>query len=326
MIQRVSILDTPHRRLSTDLPASDVPSALARPTQIVWVDILAPTSEDLDWLADTFHFHPLALEDCAHAHQRPKVDTYDGYFFVVLYDALFEQGSGQVRELAMFWGGNYVVTVHAQPIPDLDVAWQRWFAADYRREQNSGLVAYLIFDTIVDNYFPVIEQISERLEAAEESIFTRSGKQSIRPVFALKKELIQLRKVVVPLRDVFTLLIRREVGLIDSQTLPYLQDVYDHLIRVADAIDTQRDLISSTVDAYLSTVANRTNEIMRRLTILSTILLTPTVFAGIWGMNFQQMPELNWTYGYPLALVLMLLAVALELVIFRHLGYFGRRD
>jgi magnesium transporter len=323
MIRHVCTLDTTNHACHTDVAPTDVRAALERHDHVVWVDIETPTGEDLAFLADEFHFHPLALEDCTHPHQRPKVDTYEGYFFLVIYATAYDAPRHKLAttEIDIFWGPNYVVTVHKGPCDDLNQAIDRWKSAGAFAAQGASFLTYLIVDSVVDNYFPVIEAINEQIEAIEERIFLSFDQKAIQRIFSLKKQLIQLRKAVVPLRDVFVMLIRREVGMISAPTLPYLQDVYDHLIRVADAIDTYRDLIGSTIDAYLSTVANRTNAVMQRLTIVTTLLMTPTLVAGIYGMNFEFMPELHWANGYPLALVLMLLTVFVELVVFRRLGY-----
>jgi magnesium transporter len=324
MIRHVCTLDTTNHTSHTHIGPESVGEALLRPDHVVWVDIENPTATDMTYLAQEFHFHPLAIEDCTHPHQRPKVDAYEGYFFLVLYAADYNSREDRLttHELDIFWGPNYVVTVHKGPIPDLQQAEDRWRASGTFASQGASFLTYLIVDSVVDNYFPVIEAINEKIEDIEERIFLSFDQTAIQRIFDLKKQLIQLRKSVVPLRDVFVLLIRREVGLVSAPTLPYLQDVYDHLIRVADAIDTYRDLIGSTIDAYLSTVANRTNEVMRRLTIMTTLLMTPTLVAGIYGMNFEFMPELHWQNGYPFSLILMLVAVFIELLLFRRFGYF----
>ena len=323
MIRHLCTIDIETTTNHIHITPDQVSAALARPGQMVWADIQDPTADDMAYLARQFNFHPLALEDCMNLHQRPKVDSYDTYFFMVLYTTVYEPGGrGLVTaEIDIFWGPNYLVTVHRGDCPDLVQAEERWGASGHYVKQGAGFLAYLIVDSVVDNYFPVIEAINDQIEDIEEHIFVTFDQNAIQRIFNLKKELIQLRKVVAPLRDVFVMLIRREVGLVDAPTLPYLQDVYDHLIRVADSIDTYRDIIGSTIDAYMSTVANRTNEIMRRLTIMTMVLMTPALFSGIYGMNFEFMPELHWAHGYPMALGLMFATVLLELFVFRRLGY-----
>ncbi|MBC7541471.1 MAG: magnesium/cobalt transporter CorA [Candidatus Sericytochromatia bacterium] len=323
MIRHICSIDTNAGTECVQIGVADLTPTLADPGRLVWLDIEDPTPEDMAFLARQFHFHPLALEDCTHLHQRPKVDSYDTYFFMVLYSCNYEPNNGGLKtdEIDVFWGLNYVVTVHRGTVPDLIQTEARWRASGNYVKQGASFLSYLIVDSVVDNYFPVIEAINDQIEEIEEKIFLAFDPMAIQRIFGLKKELIHLRKVVVPLRDVFVMLIRREVGLVAAPTLPYLQDVYDHLIRVSDSIDTYRDLIASTIDAYLSTVANRTNEVMRRLTILTTMLMTPAVVSGIYGMNFEFMPELHWVHGYPMSLVLMLALILIEVIAFRRFGY-----
>jgi magnesium transporter len=279
----------------------------ARPDDILWVDVADPTSSDFDDLAREFGFHPLSIEDCRHQHQRPKVEEYEGYYFIVLYEAVMQPGLQlELRELALFLGPNYLVTVHSQPIHNIEKArtlWRQW--ADLA-ERRTGLPAYLLLDAIVDDYMPLLDDFSDRLDEIEARIFESFQPEAIRDIFIIKKQLIFLRRAVVPLREVFNTLLRREQPVFSRETLVYFQDVYDHLIRVADSIDTLREIAASTMDAYLSVSGNRMNFVMKRLTSIATILMSVTLIAGIYGMNFNFMPELRWRYGYIGALASML--------------------
>jgi magnesium transporter len=280
----------------------------ARPSEVVWVDVSDPTSQDFVDLAREFGFHPLSIEDCRHEHQRPKVEEYEGYYFLVLYEAEMQAESQlELRELNIFLGPNYLVTVHSQPIRNIEKAqqtWRRWADVSERR---TGLPAYLLMDAIVDDYMPLLDDLSDRLEDVEEKVFENFQPEALQDIFKIRKQLIFLRRAVVPLRDVLNTLLRREQPVFSRETMIYFQDVYDHLIRVADSIDALRDIAGSTMDAYLSVSGNRTNFVMKRLTSISAILMSVTLIAGIYGMNFQFMPELGWRYGYIGALVSMLL-------------------
>lgn len=306
----------------------DVPPAeyLANPdmTGILWLDFLEPTPADLEWLAARFHFHHLALEDCLKSGQRPKLDRYDGYAFLDLYAARYDPISARVRlaEVDMFLGVGYLITSHREPVADFGAVRDRWLRDPMARSLGSGYLLYLLLDTIVDDYFPVVDALEEQLELLDEALFERFDQRVVDRIFSLKKELILFRKVVAPTRDVSLLLMRHEGDLLNPATGIYLQDVYDHLIRVADAIDTYRDLVGGSIEAYLSVVANRTNETMKRLTSISAVLMSVTLIAGIYGMNFRYMPELGWTHGYEFALGLMIVvALGLSLV-FKSLRYF----
>jgi magnesium transporter len=274
---------------------------------IVWVDVADPTSEDFDELAKEFGFHPLSIEDCRNEHQRPKVEEFQGYYFIVLYEAELVLGRRlELRELNIFLGKNFLVTVHSQPIRAVEIAERLWREWTDLAERGTGLLAYLLIDTIVDNYMPLLDALSDRMDELEDQIFVDFKAEALEEIFRIKKELLFLRRSVTPLRDVFNTLLRREQQIFSRETHVYFQDVFDHLIRVADTIDTLRDLLSATMDAYLSVSGNRMNMIMKRLTVISTILMSVTLIAGIYGMNFDFMPELKWRFGYVGALGSML--------------------
>jgi magnesium transporter len=279
----------------------------AHPSDIIWVDVADPTSRDFDDLAREFNFHPLSIEDCRHEHQRPKVEEYQGYYFIVLYEAEMQAGSQlELRELSIFLGTNYLVTVHSQPIRNIEKAQQLWRHWADLAERKTGLPAYLLLDAIVDDYMPMLDDFSDRLDELEAQIFENFQPESLHDIFRIKKQLIFLRRAVVPLREVFNTMLRREQPIFSRETMIYFQDVYDHLIRVADSIDALREIAGSTMDAYLSVSGNRTNFVMKRLTSIAAILMSVTLIAGIYGMNFNFMPELRWRYGYIGALASML--------------------
>ena len=284
-------------------------------SNIVWVDVSDPTSHDFDSLAKQFGFHPLSIEDCRHQHQRPKVEEFPGYYFIVLYEAGTQQvGPGwQLGELSIFLGKNYLVTVHSQPIRAIETAERLWRSWTDLAERGSGLLAYLLIDAIVDDYLPLLDTLSDHMDSLEDQIFAEFQAEALEEIFRIKKELLVLRRAVTPLRDVFNTLLRREQPIFSRETHTYFQDVFDHLIRVADTIDTLRDMIGSMMDAYLSISGNRMNMVMKRLTSISTILMSVTLVAGIYGMNFDYMPELKWRYGYVVTLLSM---VAVGLAIY----------
>jgi magnesium transporter len=287
--------------------AADISELRLEPDNVIWADVSDPTSADFEELGEEFGFHHLSIEDCRTEHQRPKIEEYTGYYFIVLYEA---QLSGvndrlELRELNIFFGKNYLVTVHSRPIRAINTATRLWHEWSDRAELGAGLLTYLLIDAIVDDYLPLLDIISERMDDLEDSIFGEWRAQVIEEIFAVKKKLLFLRRSVTPLRDVFNTMLRREQPIFPREIHVYFQDVFDHLIRVADTIDTMRDMLSSTMDAYLSVSGNRMNKIMKRLTSVATILMSVTLIAGIYGMNFNFMPELHWRYGYVLALLSM---------------------
>jgi magnesium transporter len=285
---------------------------------VVWADVSDPTSSDFEALAEEFGFHPLSIEDCRNEHQRPKIEEFPGYYFIVLYETQLagESDRLELRELNIFLGKNYLVTVHSRPIRAIATASRLWHEWMDRSEQGAGLLAYLLIDAIVDDYLPLLDIISERMDELEDSIFGEWRAEVIEDIFNIKKKLLYLRRSITPLRDVFNTMLRREQPIFPRETHVYFQDVFDHLIRVADTIDSLRDMLSSTMDAYLSVSGNRMNKIMKRLTSISTILMSVTLIAGLYGMNFTYMPELRWRYGYVFALLSM---VAVGLALYAYL-------
>ena len=303
---RTLVLDREARTFTRCEATEQISEYCAAQPNIVWVDVADPTSQDFDDLAKEFGFHPLSIEDCRNEHQRPKVEEYQGYYFIVLYEAELVLGRHlELRELNIFLGKNYLVTVHSQPLRVIEIAERLWREWTDLAERGTGLLAYLLIDSVVDDYMPLLDSLSDRMDDLEDQLFADFQTEAIEEIFRIKKELLFMRRAVTPLRDVFNTLLRREQPIFSRETTVYFQDVFDHLIRVADTIDTLRDMLSSTMDAYLSISGNRMNTIMKRLTSISTILMSVTLVAGIYGMNFDYMPELKWRYGYVGALLSM---------------------
>jgi magnesium transporter len=304
-----------HFRSTVD--PEDISEILQRKDQFIWLDIQAPQEADIALLRDEFKFHPLAIEDAIRHHERPKVDSYDSYYFLVFYAIAYEEGKNRLHTEAMnlFIGANYLVSVHKGDISAIDETIKRWQKDEEEFGNDAGALLYALLDTITDDYFPVIDRLAERVEVLEEQIFERFQESALQDVFGLKRDLLSIRRIVAPERDVLNVLIRREVPIFERNTILYLQDVYDHIVRITDSIDTYRDLLSSALDAFLSVQSNRLNQIVKVLTIASIVLMSNALIAGIYGMNFEFMPELHWLYGYPFALGLMLI-ISLGLILF----------
>jgi magnesium transporter len=301
-------LDSKSKEFTSDFPAEELSDYREVERNVVWADVSDPTSKDFDELAKEFNFHPLSIEDCRNAHQRPKVEEYPGYYFIVLYEAelVGPHDDLELRELNIFLGQNYLVTVHSRPIRAIETARRLWGEWTDRAEQGAALLSYLLTDSIVDDYMPLLDVLSDKMDDLEDTIFGDFQPEAIQEIFRIKKQLLFLRRTVAPLRDVFNTMLRREQPIFPRETQVYFQDVFDHIIRVADTIDTLRDMLGSTMDAYLSIQGNRMNMIMKRLTSVATVLMSVTLVAGIYGMNFKYMPELEWRFGYVFALGAML--------------------
>jgi magnesium transporter len=318
------------RGFLTGLGVGDLAALLADGEAHVWLDIVGPTESDATALRDTFGFHPLAIEDVLHLHQRPKLDQYDGHAFLVLYAA---EGVGRERgdlcEVDAFVGQNYVVTVHREPVAEIATGRRRWRAALEEptlgasgRSTGMDVALYVLLDSVVDAYFPVLDAVAEELEAIEERIFLgRGGEAAVQDLVRLRKWLMVLRRVFSPTRDVVNTLIRREADDGRAGTSVYFLDVYDHLARAIDGVDVYRDMVATALTAQVSVASQRLNETMRTMTALATILMTMALVTGVYGMNFNAMPELAWQYGYPWALGLMALAGGLVAWVFRRRGW-----
>ena len=289
--------------------------------RLVWLDITDPGPAQLELLRKEFEIHPLAEEDLNLRHQRPKIDSYPGQHVLVAYEVVAHPkahrrpsasevagrgGGAQLGEIHLFTGAGYVVSVHWGRSAVIEDVMHRFKQRADAVGRTAGGLLYAILDTIVDGYFPLLDQLSERIDDLEDRIIRgHQGTETLREVLDLKRRLLKLRRVLAPQRDVANSLLRRDVELIDDQALPYYQDLYDHLVRVVEQLDLYRDLVAAALEANLSVTSNNLNAVMKRLTAFTVVLMVPTLIAGIYGMNFHFMPELSWPLGYPVVLLVM---------------------
>ena len=300
---------------------------------LVWVDISEPEPNDIAWLERTFGFHPLALEDVVRRHQRAKLEEYPGYYFGVLYAARADMAARRIAiaELQFFWGAKYLVTIHHEGFPEIDDLAARARSGALSPVVGEGSrplamadLVYRLIDGVVDGYFPAVDALAEWSENIEETMFapTRPPAQAtLRAIFGLKKDLLELRKTLAPSREVVNVLLRRDHAVFGDELLPYFQDVYDHTVRVIDSLDTYRDLLASALETHLSIVSNEVSQTVRTMTAVTAILMVDALIAGIYGMNFDRIPELHWEYGYVWALGLML-AISFALwLLFRRIRW-----
>ena len=292
---------------------SKISDLIAEPTTVVWLDALDPDRDEMDLLASEFGFHPLAIDDYFTPHQRPKVDEYPGYFFIVTHSASYSPDEIIPQELDLFVGRNYIVTLHKEPQPVLEQVAATWQRNAKMLSDGIGMLLYDILDGLVDSYFPVLDQIDAQLDEVEDDVFERGARASAERIFRLKRSLLVLRRVAAPLRDVFNILTRRDQPLLSEHAITYLRDIYDHTLRIVDTIDTYRDILTGALDSYLTVISNQLNSVMKTLTVAATVLISVQVITGIYGMNFRFMPELSWRFGYPVAIGLMA-AVAVGLL------------
>jgi magnesium transporter len=281
---------------------------LKQPETLVWLDLESPDEAEVALLRDEFGFHPLAIEDAVRDHERPKIDSYPGYYLLVFYAAGYNHADDKIllQSVNLFVGVNYIVSIRRGAVPQVEQTLARWHAPNSPLGESVSAILHSLLDTIVDDYFTLLDRIVDWVEELEDTIFGRFRQDAIKEIFELKKDLLMLRRVVTPERDVINVLMRQEVPIFKPGELVYVQDIYDHLVRVTDTIDTYRDLLSSALDSYLSLQGNQLNQLVKALTLASIILMACALVSGIYGMNFDSMPELHWRYGYPFALGLML--------------------
>jgi magnesium transporter len=252
------------------------------------VDLEAPTGPQLDLLGREFRLHPLAVEDVRHRQQRPKIDVYGDHYFLVFYRIVPDDaGRPILDEVDLFIAERFLILVHDRPLPVLDQALERFLRAEPPRVVSALL--YGILDALVDDYFPMLDALTNRSEEVEEGIFQKFERSRLQNLLDLKKDLSRLRRVIAPERDSVNVLLRRDPPILDTAHIFYFQDVYDHLIRMTDSIDNDRDLVTTALDAFLTVENNRLSEIVRRLTMISTIFLPLTFVTGFFGMNFARL-------------------------------------
>jgi len=268
-----------------------------------------------------FGVHPLILEDILHTGQRPKAEDLGDYLFIVLKMIYHDENEDEImgEQVSLILGQNYVISFQEREGDIFNPIRERIRNGKGRiRKAGADYLAYALIDAIVDHYFVILEKLGEKIESLEEELVTNPIPETLQMIHTLKRNLIFLRKSVWPLREVISGLERGESPLITEPTGIYLRDVYDHTIQVIDTIETFRDMVSGMLDIYLSSLSNRMNEVMKVLTIIATIFIPLTFIVGIYGMNFKFMPELEWHWGYPTALIIMLLLVGFMLLYFRR--------
>jgi magnesium transporter len=292
-----------------------------RPT-VTWINIDGLQEVGIvEKIGIHFGIHPLVLEDIVHTGQRPKGEDLGDYLFIVLKMIYHDDGEDEImgEQISLILGHNYVISFQEREGDVFNSIRERIRNSKGRiRKAGADYLAYTLIDAIVDQYFLVLEKFGEKIESLEEELIKNPTPETLQIIHKLKRNLIFLRKSVWPLREVINALERGESPLITEPTGIYLRDVYDHTIQVIDTIETFRDMVSGMLDIYLSSVSNRMNEVMKVLTIMATIFIPLTFIAGIYGMNFKFMPELEWHWGYPTALIVMLAVVGLMVFYFRR--------
>ena len=292
-------------RRVADVRIEDISEVLKQPDRFLWIGLHEPEEDLLRKVQQEFGLHDLAIEDALRAHQRPKLEIYGDSLFIVLRTAQLNREERRIDfgETHFFVGPRYIVSVrHGASLSYAEVR-ARCEATPHLLEKGPGFVLHALMDFIVDQYFPIVEALEDELQALEEEIFGESfSRETTKRIYRLQRDLVEVKRAFSPLVDICNRLIRFDIQLIPEDTRPYFRDVYDHVIRINEMVDALRELLTTALEANLSLIAVSQNEAMKKLAAWAAIIAVPTMIAGIYGMNFRHMPELDWSFGYPLVM------------------------
>ncbi len=304
-----------------EAPADQLTALLDQPDTVLWINMLGPSPDDIRVLRDVFKFHPLAIEDTTNHRQRPKVEEYDGYLFIILNAATLEKASLNVRELDVFVGKNYVITVHQADEPTIETAKRRLMDAAHNHAASSGWILYVLGDVVVDGYFPILDTLGDKIEDIGDRILDNPRRETLEELFNLKRSLTEIWRVTAQQRDSFAVLMHDlPLPLFTEAMQPYMRDIYDHLLRINDTVTTFRDSASNVLDVYMSAVSNRLNVQVNRLTIITIGLGLVTVVSGFYGMNFEHTwPPFSSYLGVPIVLLFIVATIAGVVYALRHM-------
>ena len=291
---------------------------------ITWVDFDNPTEKEVSLLTDVFKFHPLAIEDCLSFVPNPKIDDYGDYLYVVIHGINAEalkRDELETHDLDIFLGKNYLVTFHKGYFRSVDSVRERSKKNCSILQKDPEFLMHKVIDTLVDNYLPLMDDLGDKVDELEKEIFARPDQKTLNKLFALKKDILYLRRIVHPQREILRNLSSGEYKQICFECTMHFKDVYDHLFMISELTESYRDTISGAMEAYLSVVSNRLNEIIKVLTVFATILMPLTLISGIFGMNFDYIPLLKSSYGFFAAMGVMGFIAAGMLLFFKRKGW-----
>lgn len=304
---------------------ADLAALLKQPDTVVWVDTDENSAAITELMEQTFGIHPLVVEDVFSNSQQPKLEKYASFVYLVMHgvrrDAQTPEDLGMV-ELDLVIGQNWVFTHHDLPMRSIEAV-----AAELDRnpraiQHGPAFIAHALIDHLTDHYLPVVDRFDEEIDEVERVVMDNPTPALLQKIFSLKRSLQKLRRIAVYQRDLLQRLSRGELEFIPEKALPFYRDVYDHFVRIADMAESYRELATVSLEVYMSVMANRTNDVMKTLALISTIMMPLTFIAGVYGMNFEAMPEIKWRYGYPMALSLMAIIALLLTIHFRRKKWF----
>jgi len=326
----------PDKGLRTGLSLQEIGEVIKDPRSLLWMDIVDVSDEIIDLLTASFNMHPLTIEDIILPNARPKVENFHDYLFLVMFALESQNGgapapeaqkkisalqvSAKIRtvELNCSLGRNFLITFHDRPLKSLSVCKDRIKRQSPIMLNGADALLYAILDSCVDNYFPVISEFDNLVDQMSDELFTQPTQETLRKIYNLKNDVMHLRRTIGPQADVISIIARGDYEFVSPANVLYYRNIYDNLVRLNDIVGTSRDIITGAMEAYVSVVSNRLNEIMKTLTVIATIMMPLTMVASIYGMNFKHMPELDSPYGYPVTMGVMALITIVMLVYFKR--------
>ena len=322
-----SIVFTTHSEARLNISLEEMALAIQQPNALLWVSLENPTSEEFLILRDVFRFHPLAIEDCMSVgYQAPKVDDFGSYIFLIVHAIHPNETLTDLEtdELNLFLGEKYLVTVSHQerPLP-IETVFARSQKDERLARNGSDFLCHAVLDAMVDEYMPVIDKMEDEIEWLEDLVLSKPNPKTLERIINLKHSIMTLRRIISPMREVINRLSRDDFPMVDLHSRIYFRDIYDHLVRIQDLTDTIRDIVSGTMDIYLNSTSLRLNEVMKALTIVSTIFLPLSFLAGVYGMNFVvQVPNYDSGYGIAFFWAVCILVAGTMLAFFKKRGWF----
>jgi magnesium transporter len=303
---------------------NNIHESLEHPEQFLWVGLHEPSEETLEKFQKEFDLHDLAIEDAHSAHQRPKLERYGDTVFIVLRTAQKNTTNNRIDfgETHFFLGSHFLVTIrHGSSISYAEVR-NRCESTPHLLQKGQGFALYAVMDSIVDQYFPVVEVLEEELQNIEEKVFNeKPTRQTTEHIYQLKRQLLDVKRAVSPLIDISNRLMRYDTKLISEETQPYFRDIYDHALRINEMVDHARELLNTALEANFSLLSISQSDVAKKFAGWAAILAVPTMVAGFYGMNFKFMPELEWHYGYPVVVAFTISLCILIFLMFRRSGW-----
>ncbi len=317
-----SFIYHPEKGLSSNLSVEEIKSSLQDGKSIVWIDMVDIEDSDIDFLTTVFNLHPLTVEDFIMPNPRPKTEKFKDYIFLVMFSLSGPNGKSvnsiKTNELDCCLGKNFLVTFHECQVDSLSLCKDRIRKQSPVIQQGADMLLYAILDTCVDSYMPAINGFDNVVDSMTDSLFKDPNQETLKQIYQLKNQILYFRRIIGPQADVINLLSRSESEFITPSAVIYFRSLYDNLLRLNDMIGASRDIITGAMEAYVSMVSNRLNEIMKTLTLIATFMMPLTLLASIYGMNFKHMPELSHPLGYPMVIFTMVLISIIMFIYFRR--------